>query len=774
MNKKLVSMGILIVLFLTSFSVFGVADAEVNGCQITRRYSFDTPVMKSVDLDSLEYAQVSIDGATSTGNPGEPRLPAYGVYMLIPQGEGVSDITVTHGDRICLGSGFMVEPVGEPLFFSEIEKGSLPFFNNKVYSSNEEFPGRLFTEIGRYWCRGYQVLVLMLHPLQYIPATGELFFYPDLMVSVETVEDNRVNSLYRGFEKDRQLLMNKVDNLEIVNTYTEPLKVSVSVDNYDLLIITSDSLKDGFEPLAQAHNDTGVRTVIKTLSDIGGSSPEDIRDCIRDAYNSWGVGYVLLGGDSDVIPFRDLYVVMYPVGVNRRVEEHMPSDFYYGCLDGPFNFDGDDRWGETNDGEGGGDVDLMAEVYVGRACVSNLVEVCHFVNKTVSYISIPNDDPYLKKAVFLGEYMGSNARKEARWSGYSMDELIDGCQNKFTFVNMMNKVVGVTTFGIPSSVYDIDKLYDRDWPGNDWPVSELINRINNGVHFVNNLGHSNYSRNMKMIIADVDNLGNDKYCFVYSQGCMAGGFDNPEGYDCIAEHFTVKNEHGAYAGIWNARYGIGSRLNTDGPSQRFHREFWDAVFNESIWQIGRANQDSKEDNLWHIKDPGMRWCYYELNLFGDPTLELLHVENNNPPSKPEKPQGPTRCRRLLKYTYTTSAVDPDGDCLHYGWDWTGDFEVEGWTDTEWMFNHPSGEEVSMSHRWFFVIFDHTVRVKAKDVYGAESEWSDPLNVSVYIGGWFDRIIQSQRTSQGISSQYSWMIPISQPSQAQQIVKTTTR
>jgi hypothetical protein len=38
-----------------------------------------------------------------------------------------------------------------------------------------------------------------------------------------------------------------------------------------------------------------------------------------------------------------------------------------------------------------------------------------------------------------------------------------------------------------------------------------------------------------------------------------------------------------------------------------------------------ANQDSKEDNLYRINEECMRWCYYEINLFGDPTVSFPGV-----------------------------------------------------------------------------------------------------------------------------------------------------
>jgi len=51
----------------------------------------------------------------------------------------------------------------------------------------------------------------------------------------------------------------------------------------------------------------------------------------------------------------------------------------------------------------------------------------------------------------------------------------------------------------------------------------------------------------------------------------------------------------------NARYGWFWAYSTDGDSQRFSREFWDAVFGENIPIISKANQDSKEDNLYLIQ-----------------------------------------------------------------------------------------------------------------------------------------------------------------------------
>ena len=96
----------------------------------------------------------------------------------------------------------------------------------------------------------------------------------------------------------------------------------------------------------------------------------------------------------------------------------------------------------------------------------------------------------------------------------------------------------------------------------------------------------------------------------------------------------------------------------------------------------------------------------------------------NPPDKPNRPSGPSLGRTGSTYAYTTSAVDPNGDRVKYGWDWDGDKKVDEWTNF-----YDSGRTIETSHSWNEK-GEYEIRVKAKDEYGAESPWSDPLAVSM--------------------------------------------
>lgn len=100
------------------------------------------------------------------------------------------------------------------------------------------------------------------------------------------------------------------------------------------------------------------------------------------------------------------------------------------------------------------------------------------------------------------------------------------------------------------------------------------------------------------------------------------------------------------------------------------------------------------------------------------------TQQNTAPQQPSQPSGPASGRAGNKYTYATSCIDPDAHKVKYGWDWDGDNIVDDWSNL-----FPSGVTCSMSNIWS-QRGQYTIKVKAMDEYGEESEWSDPLEVSM--------------------------------------------
>ncbi|MEM4368648.1 MAG: carbohydrate binding domain-containing protein, partial [Candidatus Anstonellales archaeon] len=104
---------------------------------------------------------------------------------------------------------------------------------------------------------------------------------------------------------------------------------------------------------------------------------------------------------------------------------------------------------------------------------------------------------------------------------------------------------------------------------------------------------------------------------------------------------------------------------------------------------------------------------------------------NTPPSTPAKPTGPSIVAVGSQANFSTIATDPDENQIRYGWDWDGDGVVDEWTGY-----YDSGQICSISHYWNSA-GNYQVRVKAQDTDGAESNFSEPLNVTVGTDDLFD-------------------------------------
>lgn len=95
---------------------------------------------------------------------------------------------------------------------------------------------------------------------------------------------------------------------------------------------------------------------------------------------------------------------------------------------------------------------------------------------------------------------------------------------------------------------------------------------------------------------------------------------------------------------------------------------------------------------------------------------------NQAPAVPQRPSGPTVGYVWYSYTYTTYTTDPEGDQIRYCFDW-------GDGTTSWTIFYNSGEVASAFHTWSYQ-GSYSVRVKAEDEHGAQSDWSEPLPITM--------------------------------------------
>jgi len=111
---------------------------------------------------------------------------------------------------------------------------------------------------------------------------------------------------------------------------------------------------------------------------------------------------------------------------------------------------------------------------------------------------------------------------------------------------------------------------------------------------------------------------------------------------------------------------------------------------------------------WYWENSDVYGFYFDLAF-------RTYKFNNTPPEKPTI-TGKSSGRPDKEYQYIFVSTDPENDYIEYCIDW-GDDTAEVWIDP-----NPSGFEVSTTHIWLEQ-GNYTIKAKAKDTYGAESEWA---------------------------------------------------
>ena len=108
----------------------------------------------------------------------------------------------------------------------------------------------------------------------------------------------------------------------------------------------------------------------------------------------------------------------------------------------------------------------------------------------------------------------------------------------------------------------------------------------------------------------------------------------------------------------------------------------------------------------------------------DQDLWVLKLSEVTSSFKPDKPSGEIYGTTGEEYEYSTKINHPQGLDIQYGWDWNNDKVADEWTDF-----YPSGQTICTNHVWQYD-GSYLVRVKARDNNSMESQWSDPLTVSM--------------------------------------------
>jgi hypothetical protein len=121
-----------------------------------------------------------------------------------------------------------------------------------------------------------------------------------------------------------------------------------------------------------------------------------------------------------------------------------------------------------------------------------------------------------------------------------------------------------------------------------------------------------------------------------------------------------------------------------------------------------------------------------ITMNGNKSVIANFTFKNQPPLTPNKPSGETKGKVGTTYWYTAVTTDGEGDQLWYQFNW-GD----GTTST-WRGPYNSGITANASHAWT-KRGSYGIKVKAKDSYGAESNWSSTLPITMPLSAHYYRM-----------------------------------
>lgn len=588
-------------------------------------YLFDAPRVTTA-ADGL--VDVALHGAFLVRQTGAPMLPESVAAIQLPTDAQVTDCRVVASNTVPVDLNGLVRYGPSPAPYSA--GPGLPATPDPVIYALATPVPELAPAVWNMERRdGGAVLNVRLNPVQYVPRENRLLTHRRLDVFV---------SWTRAAAAPAAAIAPMAKSLAVPFGVAAPL---LTTGRVDYVVITSSNLlatppPNNFQGLCAVRSRDGFAATNVTVewicANYNGTRPDGgtddatrIRNFILDAHSNWGTRYVLLGGTACspvIVPARALTgcVVM----ASGPYADSIGSDLYYACLDGTFDGNRNGIYGEASDGVAGRDVDLLAEVYVGRFPVATTNEVANMVRKTLAYENATPDQ--LRRVCHVGEWLGFGG--VADYATADMEQLrLGGTYDDYTTIGFSNSVY--------AGVYDIsDCLYDS--PTYAWPNTELLNRFDAGYHVFNHFGHGNYTYGLKLCnqnpadLAAMIALTNTTYFFIYSQACECGRFDDVA--ECLAETL-VRATNGPVAVIMNSREGWGAGNSTDGASQRYHRQFWDLLLGGGAHTFGEANQKSKEALRYEIYDysGAMRWTYYELTLFGDPALPFGARVSRLPP-----------------------------------------------------------------------------------------------------------------------------------------------
>ena len=572
--------------------------------------------------DSIVKIATSRSDAMRVGDIESPCLPYFAYRILIPQSQTTENyqISVTkrllYKDIYVLGNSQVV-PTNAEVFDPD----------NHLATKSVLSPVHWGGDNNR---SGFKYGYFNITPFVYDAESRALYFVSSVSLIIPPTSAKAIQT--KEIREDRrlqikELLYNpdkmddyypKSDNRELAETNSRDI-----TENIDYLIITRDSLVNSFEELARWKTMKGVRTEIVSVESIlsntsysSYSTPQlKIKACLYDYKTYHGLQWAVLGGDDAIVP------VQYCTGTGNNIVENGPTDLFYACFNGAFDWNGN---GNGVIGEISDNVNLEPQIYLTRLPVRTNTDVNAITNKILKYEQDPCTSDYVEKVLLagcltyamIGNMSDSHVKSEVLYGSYIGNPISKTC-----LYDTYSAATGYTAYDLTNS--------------------NLVSEINNGHHFIHVCSHGNYNswiRNGSFYTcSDASAQTNTESSIIVTEACHTNKFDSGDYTPCLSEAFIRNADGGALAYFGSSRYGWTFKdfSPSYGPSFDYDCQFFNKLLhslNGDLYHFGAVSAEAKLEHEEISNDTNnaqyeyYRWLQYFINPIGDAEMPIYTTD----------------------------------------------------------------------------------------------------------------------------------------------------
>ncbi len=575
-----------------------VLSFQAAGGSISRTLHFNPADVELLMYDCWTVAEMP--EFEQRGIPGTPLLPAVPEVFILPDGAVNVTFSAVPLEETEIGlPGIVIIPATELRPFSSQNSASVRLPDPAVYSSDSPWPRNPVISTHTGTLAGIRIASCLIQPWVYIPATGSLSIINEIEVTV-TWEEGFDYNLNLTAEQ-MNVARSRVNTLEGTIHQASPWDTPpVPQGDAQYLLICDSSFTKTMEPLASFHEGRGYSVETASVQEILSSFPgiddaEKLRNFIKNRFLEHGTIFVLLAGDETLVPVRMVYTYC------EGEVDTAAVDLYFADLDGTWDGSGDGEYGQPDD-----NLDLYADVLLGRALFSTDDEAELFVQKNLTYQDTPPAGDWQTRAVLCGAVLFGDI-------GYTADKGCDSIAVEFP------------------PYWEVNKFYE-ELPGGGF--TEHIPIISSGSAWNHYAGHGNergiYWRfppqgMMTNWIASDSIHNGDKAGIHTSIACHPAEYI---GQESCAEVLLNNPDGGGVAVLFNTSYGWEGHWPSLGASEYMCIDLSRQVFGSQASSLGLAFAIAKDLRIPYM-DGGYDRTFQSLlswSAFMDPALAVLQTE----------------------------------------------------------------------------------------------------------------------------------------------------